>query len=59
MRLCMLVEDAQEAHLMTGRSFKVGDQEISFYRLLNIEQRSATDDLFQSAKVRRFWPDRA
>ena len=57
--LDLLVLDAQEAQLMAGRSFKVGGEEMSFYRVLSIEQRSAGDDIFQSAKVYKVWPPRA
>ena len=51
----VLVLDAKEARLMVGRSFKVGGEEMSFYLVLNIEQRSAGDDIYQSASVRKVW----
>ena len=55
----VLVLDAKEARLMVGRSFKVGGEEMSFYLVLNIEQRSAGDDIYQSASVRKVWPPSA
>jgi hypothetical protein len=45
----VLVGDAQEALFMVGRSFKVGSELMSFYRVLNIETRAAGDDIYQSA----------
>ena len=55
----LLVGDAQEAQLMDGCSFKVGGQLMSFYHVLNIETRSAGDDIYQSASVRKVWPPSA
>ena len=55
----VLVVDAQEAQLMDDRSFKVGGELMSFYRVLNIETRSAGDDIYQSASVRKVWPSSA
>ena len=52
----VLVVDAQEAQLMDDRSFKVGGELMSFYRVLNIETRSAGDDIYQSAYVSKVWP---
>ena len=37
----VLVLNVEEAQLITGRSFKVGGEEMSFYRVLNIDQKSA------------------
>ena len=55
----VLVVDAQEAQLMDDRSFKVGGELMSFYRVLNIETRSAGDDIYQSGYVDKVWPPRA
>jgi len=55
----VLVVDAQVAQLMVGRSFKVGGELMSFYRVLNIETSSAGDDIYQSACVRKVWPSSA
>ena len=55
----VLVVDAQVAQLMVGRSFKVGGELMSFYRVLNIETSSVGDDIYQSACVRKVWPSSA
>ena len=44
---------------MVGRSFKVGGELMSFYRVLNIETRSAGDDIYQSGYVDKVWLPRA
>jgi hypothetical protein len=55
----VLVLDVEETQLMAGRSFKLEGEEMSFYRVLNIEQRSAGDDIYQSGYVDKIWPPHA
>ena len=44
----VLVENAEDAVVMTGRSFRVDDVHITFFRVLKMEQRAKADGFYQS-----------
>lgn len=52
----VLVPDAEDAQLMAGCAIKVDGQDICFYHVLKIEERSADVDLFQSLPCLKIWP---
>jgi hypothetical protein len=53
----VLVPEGEDAQLMAGRAFNVAGQDICFYRVLKIEERSGDVDLYQSLPCRKIWPD--
>ena len=54
----VLVADAEDAESMTGRSFRVDGQHVSFSRVLKIEKRAKDDDFYQSVYCSQIWPMR-
>lgn len=52
----VLLEKAEDADLMMGRSFRADGQYMSFCRVLNMEVLPAADDFYQSALCSKIWP---
>ena len=54
----VLVADAEDAESMTGRSFRVDGQHVSFSRVLKMKKRAKDDDFYQSIYCSQIWPMR-
>ena len=54
----VLVADAEDADYMTGRSFRVDGQHVSFSRVLKMEKRAKDDDFYPSVNCSQIWPMR-
>jgi ADP-glucose pyrophosphorylase len=52
----ILVENAEDVEKLTGRCFRVGDEVITFFRVLKMEERSKIFDFYQHADVDEIWP---
>ena len=54
----VLVADAEDAESMTGRSFRVDGQHVSFSRVLKMKKRAKADDFYQFVYCSQIWPMR-